>query len=340
LCRQGNVSNWRSDFEGGACWITANNKGFLVVQQDPLSEEKNTLPLKVTNDLGTQLEETTTPILTQLPELNVVHLYDPDTGEEIMSREDLVVVVTCQEQHSQLVQHADGTHIYSEVSEYFPPEPVEVVIPAKHVYDWPTSCPKDEVSTVEKDDIFETQNSFKDDTTKMSNNIEGKGNIKESFEVNEIGEESGIHAKPNIVKNVGNSKNTIERGYGKKTPLRGLLAQSPNKIGTKLNKFVEAQKKHSQTWAPEGYGEAPRDIPNWVWPPQPPRYCQERYNTPPLEEISMFVDYESKKTHFSTLWHVRKEGFAKVHGKVEQLCILLEILSHTNLFQFQINIMM
>jgi hypothetical protein len=51
LCRQGNVSNWRSDFKGGACWITANNKGFLVVQQDPLFEEKNTLPLKVTNDL-------------------------------------------------------------------------------------------------------------------------------------------------------------------------------------------------------------------------------------------------------------------------------------------------
>lgn len=29
---QGNVSDFRNDYEGGACWITANNEGFLVIQ--------------------------------------------------------------------------------------------------------------------------------------------------------------------------------------------------------------------------------------------------------------------------------------------------------------------
>jgi len=235
-----------------------------------------------------------------------------------MTREDLVVVVTCEEQHSQLVQHADGTHVYSEVWEYFPPQPVEIVIPSKHIYDWPTSCPKDKVSTIEREDIIKTQNSSEDNTIKTSNVIENKSNIKKSFEGNEIGEENGVHTNPKIVKNIGDSEYTIEGGYGKKTPLQGLLAKSPNKIGVKFSEFVEAQKTHSQTWPPKGYGEAPRDIPNWVWPPPLPGHCQKRYNTPPPEEISMHVEHESPKPHYSTLWHVHKEGFAKVHGKVKQ----------------------
>lgn len=60
------------------------------------------------------------PILTQLPNLKVVHFYDPDTGDDVMTREDLVVVIKSQTKKSIFVQHADGTQMYSEVTESFP----------------------------------------------------------------------------------------------------------------------------------------------------------------------------------------------------------------------------
>jgi len=39
LYRQGNVSDFRNDYEGGACWITANNEGFLVIQVNTFASE-------------------------------------------------------------------------------------------------------------------------------------------------------------------------------------------------------------------------------------------------------------------------------------------------------------
>lgn len=60
------------------------------------------------------------PILTQLPNLKVVHFYDPDTGDDVMTREDLVVVIKSQTKKSTFVQHADGTQMYSEVTETYP----------------------------------------------------------------------------------------------------------------------------------------------------------------------------------------------------------------------------
>jgi hypothetical protein len=62
------------------------------------------------------------PELTQLPDLKLAHFYDPDTGDEIMTREDLVVVINSTSNQSTLVQHADGTHIYSEIREIYHPE--------------------------------------------------------------------------------------------------------------------------------------------------------------------------------------------------------------------------
>lgn len=266
-----------------------------------------------------QSKEPMKPILTQLPDLKVVHFYDPDSGDEIMTREDLVVVVTCEKQHSTLVQHADGTYIYSEVGEYFPPNPIEVVVPPEHIYDWPTSCPKDKESIVEGEDLLESQNTFKVDTTKNPSIVEDKCNIKKSIQDNGISETNGVHLKAKIVKMVDNSKKTNGGSYEKKQPLRGLLGELPNKIGVKLSDFAEAQKKHSQTWAPEGYGEVPREIPDWIWPPQPLGCHRERYNTPPSEALPLPIEpLEPKEPHFSITWHVRKDGFAKVHGKVKQ----------------------
>lgn len=62
------------------------------------------------------------PELTQLPDLKLAHFYDPDTGDEVMTREDLVVVINSTSKQSTLVQHADGTHIYSEIREIYHPE--------------------------------------------------------------------------------------------------------------------------------------------------------------------------------------------------------------------------
>ena len=60
------------------------------------------------------------PILTQLPSLKVVHCYDPHSGDMVTTREDLVVVINSETKKSTFVQHADGTHMYSEVTETYP----------------------------------------------------------------------------------------------------------------------------------------------------------------------------------------------------------------------------
>ena len=69
-----------------------------------------------------EVKEEPKPELTQLPDLKLAHFYDPDTGDEVMTREDLVVVINSTSHQSTLVQHADGTHIYSEVREIYHPE--------------------------------------------------------------------------------------------------------------------------------------------------------------------------------------------------------------------------
>ena len=104
--------------------------------------------------------------------------------------------------------------------------------------------------------------------------------------------------------------------YEKKHPLIGTEAQAPMKPGMKLSAFAEAQKKHSQTWAPEGFGEAPKEVPPWVWPPLGPESDLQRYSTPPPEEEAGPETTPPIPPEISTTWHVRKEGLAKVHGKV------------------------
>lgn len=263
-----------------------------------------------------ETKEPPKPSLTQLPNLKVVHFYDPDTGDEILTREDLVVVVTCEEQHSKLVQHAEGTHIYSEVWEYFPSHPVEVVASRQHIYDWPTSCPKGKEFMREGGGILENQNAPINDCANNINIVEVKDNIENSVRNNKMDE---MHVNSMVVRKFHDSKKKNDMSYEKKQPIQGLLAELPNKIGVELNDFAEAQKKHSQTWAPKGFGEVHGETPNWVWPPQPPRHCQERYSTSPQEELTEFIkDPKSKKPLFSIVWHVRKDGSPKVHGKVKQ----------------------
>ena len=70
----------------------------------------------------TEPEPEPKPELTKLPDLKLAHFYDPDTGDEVMTREDLVVVINSTSNQSTLVQHADGTHIYSEIREIYHPE--------------------------------------------------------------------------------------------------------------------------------------------------------------------------------------------------------------------------
>lgn len=57
------------------------------------------------------------PIFIPLPKLKVEHFYDPETGDEVMTREDLVVVIKSERKKSTFVQHADGTQIYSVITE-------------------------------------------------------------------------------------------------------------------------------------------------------------------------------------------------------------------------------
>lgn len=249
------------------------------------------------------------PTLTKLPNLKVAHFYDLDTNYEIMTREDLVVVVTCKEQHSSLVQHTDGTHIYSEVWDFSPPDPIEVVVPPEHIYgEWLTSC-KDKESIEDNEETSENVNSTSVNEEQKVSIIESKGNKGEE---NHVEMKSKIVKQPTILK-----KAVVDGDYEKKQPLRGLLGDLPTKLGVKLSDFAEAQKKHSQTWAPEGYGEAPREIPDLVWPPQPPGHQRERYSTPPPKDDLLFsVEPLVKEPEHSIVWHVRKDGLPKVHGKV------------------------
>jgi hypothetical protein len=60
------------------------------------------------------------PILTRLPNLKVIHSYDPDSGDTILTREDLVVVINSETKNSTFVQHADGTQMFSEIIETYP----------------------------------------------------------------------------------------------------------------------------------------------------------------------------------------------------------------------------
>jgi hypothetical protein len=52
--------------------------------------------------------------------LKVIHSYDPDSGDTILTREDLVVVINSETKNSTFVQHADGTQMFSEIIETYP----------------------------------------------------------------------------------------------------------------------------------------------------------------------------------------------------------------------------
>ncbi|KAL2610808.1 hypothetical protein R1flu_022500 [Riccia fluitans] len=56
----------------------------------------------------------------EMPEKKVVEIYDPDSGSSILTREDLVIVVNADDQGVHVVQHMDGTHIYSEIKDVTP----------------------------------------------------------------------------------------------------------------------------------------------------------------------------------------------------------------------------
>ena len=232
-----------------------------------------------------------------------------------MTREDLVVVVKCEEQHSTLVQHADGTHIYSEDWEFFPPDPVEVVGLPEHIFgEWPSSC-KDIESINKGDAIDEDQINSGEQRTSITNANAGINEDDTRLLETETKTKTKIVKDDNLPEKVEN-----EGDCEKKQPLRGLLGELPTKLGIELSDFANAQKKHSQTWAPEGYGNAPRETPKWIWPPPPPGLKKRRYNTPPRgnDKVLAVEPLVKKEPEHSIVWHVRKDGLPKVHGKVQE----------------------
>jgi hypothetical protein len=184
------------------------------------------------------------PKLVQLPNLKVAHFYDPDSGNEIMTREDLVVVMTSTEHKTCLVQHADGTYIHSETKEIYHAQ--EVVTSGKLMIEQIT-------------EVFPT----------------------------------------------------------KQHPLLGdkIANIPPDRPGLQISTFASPQAKHSATWPPLGYGEAPQDIPEHVWPPREQTSPKERYTTPP-PDLPQELPQRDPQIEVSTTWHVRKDGQPKVHGKV------------------------
>lgn len=241
--------------------------------------------------------------LTQLPNLEIAHFYDPDTGNEIMTREDLVVVITSDTHKSCLVQHADDTHIYSQVTEIWVPQHQITqgeLMMEQIIEPFPTGRNKEDLLVQGKE---KEEQPNKDGSKKP--NVVGEHNDIVPIEM-----KKGIEKKPSV------GQKPIEGDYEKKHPLIGTEATFPDKPGVKASSFAEAQKKHSQTWAPEGYGEACAGKPDCVWPPQEPGTPKQRYETPPLEEDDgKSTQLPDSRVEIAT-WHVRKEGFAKVHGKV------------------------
>jgi hypothetical protein len=198
-------------------------------------------------------EQVVNPKLVQLPNLKVAHFYDPDSGNEIMTREDLVVVMTSTEHRTCLVQHADGTYIHSETKEIY------------HAQDVVTS---------------------------------GKLMMEQITEVFPT----------------------------KQHPLIGdkIANIPPDRPGLQISTFASPQTKHSATWPPLGYGEAPQDIPEHVWPPREQTSPKERYTTPPPD---LPQELRDPQIEVSTTWHVRKDGQPKVHGKVGEQQIFFSSLS-------------
>ena len=212
--------------------------------------------------------------LTQLPNLEIAHFYDPDTGNAIMTREDLVVVITSHTLNSCLVQHADGTHIYSEVKEMYVP---------------PHQLTQGELMMEQIEEPFPTGQNI------MEEVVQGKEKHGEKKKPSVMGVEKvgsmvngeldnivSIEMKKDLDKKKNGGQKAMKGAYEKKHALIGTEATFLEKPGVKTSWFAEAQKKHSQTWAPEGYGEAPAAKPDWVWPPQEPGTPKRRYeNTTP-----------------------------------------------------------
>jgi hypothetical protein len=199
-------------------------------------------------------EQVVNPKLVQLPNLKVAHFYDPDSGNEIMTREDLVVVITSTEHRTCLVQHADGTYIHSETKEIY------------HAQDVVTS---------------------------------GK------LMMEQITEAFPTKQHPLIGDKIANIP--------------------PDRPGLQVSTFASPQTKHSATWPPLGYGEAPQDIPEHVWPPREQTSPKQRYTTPP--DLPPELPQRDPQIEVSTTWHVRKDGQPKVHGKVGEQQIFFSSLS-------------
>jgi hypothetical protein len=199
-------------------------------------------------------EQVVNPKLVQLPNLKVAHFYDPDSGNEIMTREDLVVVITSTEHRTCLVQHADGTYIHSETKEIY------------HAQDVVTS---------------------------------GK------LMMEQITEAFPTKQHPLIGDKIANIP--------------------PDRPGLQVSTFASPQTKHSATWPPLGYGEAPQDLPEHVWPPREQTSPKQRYTTPP--DLPPELPQRDPLIEVSTTWHVRKDGQPKVHGKVGEQQIFFSSLS-------------
>lgn len=255
----------------------------------------------------TKSNEPIKPTLFYLPNLKVSHCHDPKTGNKITTREDLVVVVTNEENNSTLVQHADGTHIYSEELEFFPPSNEEDIISCKPTNDVRPFCCKYDEFGRDYNGLYKPRVNLNDDIQNNPNNFATKSNKK-------CEETSTSNGKKIVGKTI--VKDSSEEEYVTKQPIQGLLGEPPSKLGIQFSKFAEAQKTHSQTWPPKGYGETSKEVPNWMWPLQPCGHPVNKLNAPPFEDKSPHLQPVPKDSKHSVVWHVHKDGLAKVHGKV------------------------
>lgn len=227
------------------------------------------------------------PVLTELPKLKVVHFYDPDTGDDVMTREDLVVVIKSETKKSTFVQHADGTQMYSEIAETYPsPEHVlsqgELMMAQIHEV-FPANPPrvKDEPEPPKGECPPE--------------GAEGEDGEKRGSVAGEAGKKGSIAG--------GEKKGSIAGGDKKAslTEKKGSLAEIKTSLtgGEKKGSLTEGEKKVEERECkicdPLGL-----KIRRSLLPEPPP--------IPP---------------EVTTTWHVHKDGLAKVQGKVS---ILLELL--------------
>jgi len=223
------------------------------------------------------------PILTQLPNLKVVHFYDPDTGDDIMTREDLVVVIKSQTKKSTFVQHADGTQIYSEVTETYPsPE---------HVMS------QGELMMAQITEVYPANPPRVKDEPK---HLEGEGNGDgEGGEGNEDSEKRGSLADE--------GKRGSVVGAEKKPSLKGTEKTKGGMTG--------AEKKGSVTGTEKKGSVAEAEKKQSISEAGAPKKTSIR--------PSLLLEPPPLKPEVKTTWHVHKDGLAKVQGKVRVFLVSL-----------------